>query len=70
MLHFFEVDRTDELDVADIVLTMAGGPYQEYFYVEVPNAPAAAAAAVAAGAATHTRFLYVHDESNPGNTCA
>lgn len=26
----------DNRDVDEVVLTMSGGPYQEYFYVQIP----------------------------------
>jgi hypothetical protein len=35
-LKFFEI--ADERGVDEVVLTMLGGPYQEYFYIEVPVA--------------------------------
>jgi hypothetical protein len=52
-LRFFEI--TDNRDVDEVVLTMEGGPYQEYFYVSVP---------VSMG--VWRRFVYVQDENMGG----
>lgn len=29
-------NTTDNRDVDEVVLTMEGGPYQEYFYIQLP----------------------------------
>jgi hypothetical protein len=53
-IKFHEID--DEKSVEDAVLTMEGGPYQEYFYVEIPfdeNQPLA-----------KRKFVYVPDDAN------
>lgn len=51
-LKFHEL--LDDQVVDEVVLNMEGGPYQEYFYVELPVSPS-----------VKKRFVYVHDESSP-----
>ncbi len=47
------VEIHDDRSVEDVVLTMDGGPYQEYFYLEIPYD--------ATNPACRKRFIYVQD---------
>ena len=46
-------------------MTMEGGPFQEYFYIEIPVSvvPSGTVSGAVTGLATKTkRFVYVHDD--------
>ena len=47
--------------VEDVVMNMQGGPYQEYFYIEVPVGIGASTGAHTRSTLTK-RFVYVHDD--------
>jgi hypothetical protein len=70
-LRFHEI--TDGRDADEVVLSMEGGPYQEYFYICLPtgggNGGGSGAAATTTGV---RRFVYVHEgvvtiDDNHGN---
>ena len=54
-LKFNEI--TDDLPIEEVVVTMEGGPYQEYFYIELP-------VVIDARVTKYRRFVFVRDESN------
>jgi hypothetical protein len=75
VLHFFFLIQ-DEQSIDEVVISMEGGPYQEYFYIELPmcagsSGSGAMNAAGNNGADTlnlqsgprHRRFVYVQEES-------
>lgn len=43
----------DARSIDEVVVTMDGGPYQEYFYIEIPSQ------------GTLKRFVYVHEVDSP-----
>lgn len=52
-LKFSELQ--DERPVDEVVVTMEGGPYQEYFYLELPTA-------LQGDVTKHRRFVFVREE--------
>ena len=52
-------DKASSVD--EVVLNMEGGPYQEYFYVELP-------VGVVDSLAMYRRFVYVKDEKDGVNS--
>ncbi|KAJ1440810.1 CwfJ C-terminus 1-domain-containing protein-like protein [Ochromonadaceae sp. CCMP2298] len=53
-LKFHEVQ--DEQAIDEVVVSMEGGPYQEYFYIEIPTGEG--------DSAKHRRFVYVQEEAD------
>lgn len=53
-IAFHEIEN--EKSVEEVVLTMEGGPYQEYFYIEIPFD--------AENPLLKRRFIYVHQNTN------
>ncbi len=59
-LKFHEIaDAAQSID--EVVVSMEGGPYQEYFYIEVPVSPADGASP-----ARYKRFVCVSEEGSGG----
>jgi hypothetical protein len=71
---FFKLIQ-DEQSIDEVVVSMEGGPYQEYFYIELPvSAGSSGSGATNAGndgadtlnlqsGPRHRRFVYVQEES-------
>jgi hypothetical protein len=53
-LKFHEVQDDQAID--EVVVSMEGGPYQEYFYIEIPTGDG--------DSAKHRRFVYVQEEAD------
>jgi hypothetical protein len=69
-LHFHEMP--EGIPVEDVVTSMEGGPYQEYFAIEIPVGSVVTKPALSALSATDLtavcnkrRFVYVPDSANP-----
>ena len=54
-LKFSEI--SDNRDADEVVLTMEGGPYQEYFYIQIPMGDGSVGAS-----SVVRRFVYVHGQ--------
>jgi hypothetical protein len=51
--------RQESGDIDDILNRMEGGPYREYFYIEIPS--------ITSVGMSHRRFLYIPAEEEKGS---
>eukprot|EP01038_Epipyxis_sp_PR26KG_P007785 gene7785-10575_t len=64
LLKFHEIQ--DDRSIDEIVVSMEGGPYQEYFYIELPSGGIVSSHNNKYEINnTHRRFVYVHEENAP-----
>ena len=56
-LSFHEITAADQ-DIDTVVLTMPGGPYQEFFYISIPVLDDGKKEVI------HRRFVYLHEEKS------
>jgi len=61
-LKFHEIQ--DEQSIDEVVVSMAGGPYQEYFYIEIPVSVSVSmdVSSSTVSSSRHRRFVYVQEE--------